>query len=130
MAEKLTFDLVSPERKLLSAEVDFVTVPGTEGTFGVGPGHVPLMSTLRPGVLDVEGDNAKRFFVRGGFAEVTAEGLTILAERAIDLDDLDAAALDQEIKDAQEDVADAKNDDVRDLAAEHLASLEELRTSL
>jgi F-type H+-transporting ATPase subunit epsilon len=88
------------------------------------------MSTLRPGVLDVEGDGAKRFFVRGGFAEITAEGLTILAERAIDLDDLDAAALDQEIKDAKEDVADAKSDDVRDLAAEHLAGLEELRTSL
>lgn len=131
MAEKLKFDLVSPERLLLTAEVDQVTVPGTEGEFGVGPGHVPLMSTLRPGVVNVENEGgAQRFFVRGGFAEVNAEGLTILAEQALDLAQLDTAVLDQEVKNAEEDVADAKTDAGKDEAARRLEALKEVRASL
>lgn len=131
MAEKLKFDLVSPERLLLTAEVDQVTVPGAEGEFGVGPGHVPLMSTLRPGVVNVESEGAaQRFFVRGGFAEVNAEGLTILAEQALDLATLEPAVLDQEIKDAEEDVTDAKTDAAGDEAARRLEALKEVRASL
>ena len=130
MAEKLTFDLVSPERKLMTADVDFVTVPGSEGTFGVGPGHVPQMSTLRPGVLSVEGEAAKRFFVRGGFAEVTVSGLTILAEQAIDLDEVDASDLAQQVKNAEEDVADAKTDEAKETAHAHLEALKEVQASL
>ncbi len=132
MAEKLKFDLVAPERLLLSTEADMVVVPGTEGDFGVMPGHSPVMATLRSGVIDVTGtaEGDTRIFVRGGFAEVTAAGLTVLAEEATPLAELDAAALDQRIKDASEDVQDAKSDDVRVKAQGHLDQLKELRDAL
>ncbi|MBG52381.1 MAG: F0F1 ATP synthase subunit epsilon [Alphaproteobacteria bacterium] len=132
MAEKLKFDLVAPERLLLSTEADMVVVPGTEGDFGVMPGHSPVMATLRSGVIDVTGtaEGDTRIFVRGGFAEVTAAGLTVLAEEATPLAELDAAALDQRIKNASEDVQDAKSDDVRVKAQGHLDQLKELRDAL
>jgi F-type H+-transporting ATPase subunit epsilon len=97
---KLHFDLVSPERLLISAEVDQVDVPGSEGDFGVFSGHAPVMTTLRPGVLAIQtaGKAAEKFFVRGGFAEVTLQGLTVLAEEAMPLAEMDAATLDQRIK--------------------------------
>ena len=132
MAEKLKFDLVAPERLLLSTEADMVVVPGTEGDFGVMPGHSPVMATLRSGVIDVTGtaEGDTRIFVRGGFAEITAAGLTVLAEEATPLAELDAAALDQRIKDASEDVQDAKSDDVRVKAQGYLDQLKELRDAL
>jgi F-type H+-transporting ATPase subunit epsilon len=132
MAEKLAFDLVSPEALLLSEHVDMVTVPGADGDFGVMAGHAPVIATLRPGVVDVTGaaQGALKIFVRGGFAEVTPAGLTILAEEAIPLDRLDTAALEQQIKDAEEDVADAKSDETKRRAQEQLDHLKELRTSL
>lgn len=133
---KLKFDLVAPERLLMSAEVDMVAVPGSDGDFGVLPGHAPVMSTLRPGVVDVDGvdegsgGGTRRFYVRGGFAEVTPEGLTVLAEDSVPLDELDAAALDQEIKNAEEDVADARTDEVRARRQETLDHLRELKNAL
>ena len=128
---KLHFDLVSPERLLLSAEVDQVDVPGSEGDFGVLAGHAPVMTTLKPGVLSVMGEGrAEKYFVRGGFAEVTLQGLTVLAEEAMPLAELDPAALEQRIKDAEEDVADAKDDATRRRAQEQLDQLRELRTAL
>jgi F-type H+-transporting ATPase subunit epsilon len=132
MAEKLAFDLVSPEALLMSENVDMVTVPGADGDFGVLAGHAPVISTLRPGVIEITGapGGPQRIFVRGGFAEVTPAGLTVLAEEAIPLDKLDAAMLDQKIKDAEEDVADAKSAEVKRLAQEQLDHLKELRTSL
>ncbi len=132
MAEKLKFDLVAPERLLMSTEADMVIVPGAEGDFGVLAGHAPVMSTLRVGVLDVSGTdgNDMRIFVRGGFAEVTPEGLTVLAEEAVPLSELDAAALDQRIKDATEDVQDASTDDAKSKAQAHLDQLQELRSAL
>ncbi|MFZ5932388.1 MAG: F0F1 ATP synthase subunit epsilon [Pseudomonadota bacterium] len=131
MADRLTFELVSPERLLLSAQVDMVVVPGTEGEFGVLAGHAPLVSTLRPGVISVHDEKSiQRIFVRGGFAEVTAAGLTVLAEEAIDLATLDAAALSARIKDAEEDVADAKSDIARARAQAQLESLRALQGSL
>jgi F-type H+-transporting ATPase subunit epsilon len=95
-------------------------------------GHAPVIATLRPGVVDVTGaaQGALKIFVRGGFAEVTPAGLTILAEEAIPLDRLDTAALEQQIKDAEEDVADAKSDETKRRAQEQLDHLKELRTSL
>jgi F-type H+-transporting ATPase subunit epsilon len=125
----LKFELVSPERLLLSAEVQQVTVPGTEGAFGVLPDHAPVLSTLRPGVVEVitaEGAR-ERIFVRGGFAEVDPEGLTILAEVAIPMAELDPAALELQIKDAEEDVADAQDDESRRRAQESLDHLRDLR---
>ncbi len=132
MAEKLKFDLVAPERLLMSTEAEMVIVPGAEGDFGVLAGHAPVMSTLRVGVLDVSGTdgNDMRIFVRGGFAEVTPAGLTVLAEEAVPLSELDAAALDQRIKDASEDVQDATSDEAKSKAQAHLDQLQELRSAL
>ena len=129
---KLHFDLVSPERLLISADVDQVDVPGSEGDFGVFAGHAPVMTTLRPGVLAIQtaGRAAEKFFVRGGFAEVTLQGLTVLAEEAMPLAELNAATLDQRIKNAEEDFADAKDAAVRDRAQTTLNQLRELRAAL
>lgn len=129
MAEKLNFDLVSPERLLLSEQVDMVTVPGAEGDMGIMGGHAPVMSTLRPGVIgvQVEGQPERRYFVRGGFAEVTPAGLTVLAEHTVPLAELDAEALAREIANAEEDLADAKSDEGRQRAQEKLDQLKLLR---
>ena len=80
----LHFELVSPERLLFSGDVAEVDIPGTEGDMGILPGHAPVLSTLRPGVVTVtkEGGAKERIFVRGGFAEVNEKGLTVLAEKA------------------------------------------------
>jgi F-type H+-transporting ATPase subunit epsilon len=112
MADKVHFDLVTPDRLLLSSEVEMVVVPGAEGDFGVLPGHTPLISTLRHGTIDVHEDGkvARRLYVGGGFAEVSEKGVTVLAEDAIDLKDLSRADLEKRIKDASEDVEDAKDD--------------------
>ena len=81
MADRLKFDLVSPEKLVLSAEVDMVEVPGAEGDFGVLPNHSPVMAMLRPGTLIVENDGKKQSFeLDGGFVDVTPEGVTVLAE--------------------------------------------------
>ena len=125
------FDLVSPERLLFSGDVRAVIVPGTEGEFTVLENHAPFMSTLKPGVVTIESDAAaQRLFVRGGFADVGSGGLTILAEQAIPLQDLSAEKIDADIRDAQEDVDDARDDETRRLAAEKLAQLQELRAAL
>jgi F-type H+-transporting ATPase subunit epsilon len=132
VAGKLHFDLVSPERLLMSEEVDQVVVPGSEGDFGVLANHAPFVSTLRPGVVSVMqgAKTTDKVFVRGGFAEVTPQGLTILAEEAIHFDDFDGAAVDAQIKNAEEDVADAKTDAVRVRAQETLDRLRELKGAL
>jgi F-type H+-transporting ATPase subunit epsilon len=129
---KLHFDLVSPERLLISGEVDQVDVPGSEGDFGVFAGHAPVMTTLRPGVLAIQtaGRAAEKFFVRGGFAEVTLQGLTVLAEEAMPLAEMNLATLDQRIQNAEEDVADAKDAATRDRAQMALNQLRELRSAL
>ena len=81
MAERLKFDLVSPEKLVLSAEVDAVQIPGAEGDFGVLPNHSPVMSVIREGVLRVENDGTvTEYQLDGGFADVTPEGVTVLAE--------------------------------------------------
>lgn len=122
MADKLKFELVSPERLLLSSDVDMVVVPGAAGDLGVLPGHAPLITTVRPGVIEVhqEGAPVERLFVRGGFAEVTPQGLTVLADEAMPLAELDRAALAQRLKDAEEDVRDARDETTRN-RAEHAA---------
>jgi len=132
MAELLNFELVSPEKLLMSAEVETVVIPGSEGDFGVFVNHAPVLSTMRPGIIDItEADGKKqRIFVRGGFAEVNPKGLTVLAEQAINMDDLDATAIAQEVTNAEEDVADAKSDDKRQKAQETLDHLKQLQESL
>jgi F-type H+-transporting ATPase subunit epsilon len=127
MAEPLKFDLVSPERLLVSEEVESVVVPGGEGYFTVFARHAPLMSTLKPGQLEVKNlaGAVQKYFVRGGFADVNPNGLTILADQVIPLEDLDAAALAQEMKNAEEDLADAGEDQNKRRIAE--ARLNELK---
>ena len=128
MADKIAFDLVSPDRLLASTDADMVVVPGTEGDFGAMVGHQPLVSALRPGVvaIHVDGEVRERFFVRGGFVEVTHERCTVLAEEAIPVAELDRANIEQRIKDAEEDLSDAKTDEARHRADHELRNLSEL----
>jgi len=131
MADKVEFELVSPERLLLSEPVDMVVVPGAEGDFGVLPRHAPMISTLRPGVIRIyEGREVKeRIFVAGGFAEVTAERCTVLAEEAVRVADIDTAAVDQELKDLGEDLADAKSEAERAAVARRIAVRQAMRAA-
>ncbi len=100
------FDLVSPEKLLFSGEVEQVDVPGSEGDFGVFAGHAPVVSLLRPGIVTVyAGGNAERIVVLGGFVEVSGAGLTVLADVATALADIDQAALATQIKGMEEKVA-------------------------
>ncbi|MFN3233173.1 MAG: F0F1 ATP synthase subunit epsilon [Alphaproteobacteria bacterium] len=133
MADTIAFELVSPERLLMTADVHAVMVPGAEGDFTVLAGHAPVISTLKPAVVDVyETDGAEpiRMFVRGGFVDCALDRLTILAEEAIMLAELDKEALAQRIKNAAEDVEDAKTDDARQQAQEVHDQLNELLTAL
>ena len=132
MADPFQFDLVSPERLLMSEKVAQVVVPGSEGQFTVLIGHAPVMTTLRPGVIDVTlaAGRRERIFVRGGFADVNADGLTILAEHAIPLADLDAEALAAEIRDAEEDVADSGDETVKAVRMLKLNQLKEVQSEL
>jgi F-type H+-transporting ATPase subunit epsilon len=128
----LHFELVSPARLLYSGDVASVTIPGTEGEMGIYPGHAPVLSTLKPGVVAIDRGSGtlERIFVRGGFAEVNPGGLTVLAETAIPLADLDAAMLAQQVRNAEEDVADAKDDESRRRATENLEHLKALQGAL
>jgi F-type H+-transporting ATPase subunit epsilon len=125
------FELVSPERLVFAGEVTQVDVPGEEGDFGVLAGHAPYVATLKPGVLTIYGDGGpQRMVVRGGFAEVGLGGLTVLAEQATPVSEIDAAMIAQAVKDAEEDVADAENDAARDKACERLEQLNTLKAAL
>ena len=89
MADKLHFSLVSPERELFSGDVEGVDIPGTEGDFGVLPNHAPVMAAIRAGAITVYNDGSETaYFVQGGFADVTPEGLTVLAEKALPVSEL------------------------------------------
>jgi F-type H+-transporting ATPase subunit epsilon len=126
MAEQVQFELVSPERLLVSRPVEMVVVPGVEGDFGVLPGHAPLISEVRPGVIAVfEGGKVEeRIFVAGGFAEVTAERCTVLAEQALPIGEIDRSTVEADLKDAREDLADAKSDQERAAAEAAIAVAE------
>lgn len=133
MADKLHFSLVSPSRELFSGEVDHVIAPGTEGEFGVLANHAPFMTTLKNGVVRVlEGDTVKmRIFVRGGFADVTPAGLTILAEEARNLTDVKAEEVDAELEAARLKLLSLDKDDTRQFALqEQVSYLESVRAAL
>lgn len=122
MPDTVKFELVSPECLLFSADVESVVVPGTEGDFGVLPGHARLISTVRPGVISVfqNGKVTDRIFVEGGFAEVTPAGCTVLAEHALPVSEIERDQAQQAIQDAREDMEDAKDDEARNAAAKTL----------
>ena len=132
MAETFQFELVSPERLLISEPAESVLVPGSEGDFQVFAHHAPVLTALRPGLLDVvlEGGKERRIFVRGGFAEAGPDALTVIAQQAVDSADLDKQVLAQEIRNAEEDVADAKDDATRDKAERTLETLKLIQTTL
>lgn len=130
MADKLTFELVSPERLLLSITADMVVVPGAEGDFGVLAGHQPLISTLRPGAIEIyEGDRViDRIYVASGFAEVSNDRLTVLVEEAVPAKDIDRTALPQLLAEAREALRDAGGDEAKAMvAADRVAFIELLQ---
>ena len=131
MTDKIAFDLVSPERLLLSEEAEMITIPGTEGEMGVMLGHMPLISTLRPGVIAVKGgsEGDGRFYVTGGFAEVTPEKLTVLAEEAVPVGELNAADLDRRIQDAEGALAAAAAETDKAMAQAALDRLKGMRAA-
>jgi len=127
----LHFEFVSPENVLFSGEVDQVDLPGAEGDLGIFANHAPMVTTLRPGIVTVfRGGAREAIVVTGGFAEVGPGGLTILADRAVARADFDVATLAAEIKDAEEDVADATDQALRDKLVRHLDQLKALQAAL
>jgi F-type H+-transporting ATPase subunit epsilon len=127
----LHFEFVSPENVVFSGDVNQVDLPGSEGDLGILPGHAPLVTTLRPGVVTIIRDGQREpVVVIGGFAEVGPAGLTILADRAVARADFDLESLASDIKDAEEDVADCKDADQRDKLARHLDQLRALQSAL
>jgi F-type H+-transporting ATPase subunit epsilon len=133
MADKLQFELVSPEKLLLSEAVAMVVVPGGEGNFGVLPGHSLLISTVRPGVIDVYADEqtaiSERIFVSGGFAEVTPERCTVLADEALPVASLDRADLEAQQKTQEASVASLRDQAQRLQGSERDTALQELRVA-
>jgi F-type H+-transporting ATPase subunit epsilon len=127
----LHFEFVSPESVLFSGEVDQVDLPGSEGDMGILPGHAPMVTSLRPGIVTVIREGRREpVVVIGGFAEMSPAGLTILADRAVARGDFDMATLATDIKDTEEDIADAKDDAQRDKLTRHLEQLRTLQTAL
>jgi F-type H+-transporting ATPase subunit epsilon len=126
MAGTFKFELVTPERMALSQDATQVVVPGLEGDFAVLPGHAPVISALRPGVVVVTLPDASRtrIFVKGGFAEVDPQHLTVLAERALDVEAMDAGTIAAELAAAEAELAAAADDTAR-LAAN--SALDQLR---
>jgi F-type H+-transporting ATPase subunit epsilon len=125
------FELVSPERLVFAGDVDQVDVPGEEGEFGVFAGHAPYIATLKPGLLTIYGNGGpQRIVIRGGLAEMGPAGLTVLAEQAIPVEEIDAGMIAQAIRDVEEDIADADNEVSRDKARARLEQLQTLKSAL
>jgi len=130
MADTLQLELVSPAKLLMSDAVGMVVVPGIEGYFGVLPDHMPLLSTLRPGVVSVHDgltdEPSKRFFVAGGFAEVNPEGCTLLVDDAIPVEELTAEVIAERRAKAEENLQNAESDDERAAAEKALEAIAEM----
>ncbi|MBV8191897.1 MAG: ATP synthase F1 subunit epsilon [Alphaproteobacteria bacterium] len=126
---KVSFQLVMPEREVLATEADMVVVPGSEGDFGVLHGHAPLISTVRPGVLEVIQDNKveRRFIVVGGFAEVTTERCTVLTDEATPFEEVTAEQLAERERTAERELVDAVTDAEKAKAQKDLEVAKDLR---
>ena len=125
MDTKINFDFVSPEESIVSSEVDMVLIPAIEGDAGILPNHAPYMTILRQGIVEVtfEKDNIKHYFVEGGFADVTPQKITILAESSINLTDIDDTALIEILKQIDENILNANESD-KELLIERKAIIE------
>ena len=124
--DKVAFELVAPERLLASEQVDMVVAPGAAGDFGVLPNHSLLMALLRPGVIEIwQGSRVtRRIFVGGGFAEVNPQGCIVLAEEALPVEEIDPEAARRRLKNAQDDLGEAKDDAARAAAEREIAIAE------
>ena len=133
-AEQVEFELVSPEKLLLSETVEMVVVPGADGDFGVLPRHAPLISSLRTGVISVYRQNrreiSERIFVDGGFAEVTPERCTVLAEQAVPVGEINRGAIEQQLRDAREDLSDAASEAERKAVERRISRYEGMLQAL
>ena len=124
MAVNFKFELVSPERVLMSEDVEHVVLPGVEGDMGVLAGHAPFVVTLRPGVITVlGGDSPRKIYVKDGFAEFTPDTLNVLAEQAVNLSGAETSVVDGLIKDAEKSLEEAKDDGERFLANSAIEAL-------
>ncbi len=127
MAGTFKFELVSPERILLSGDAEQAVLPGSEGQMTVFAGHAPVVTTLRPGMIEVTiGGTAKRVFVKSGFAEIDHERVTVLAEKAYEAGELDQGKLADELKLAEAELAEARDDDAVLMAATAVEQLKAL----
>ena len=127
MAGTFKFELVSPERVLLSEDVEHVVLPGVDGDLGVLPGHAPVVVKLRPGAISVIGDaSTRKIFVKDGFAEFTPDTLNVLAEQAVNLDGIERSEIDDMIATAEKELADANDDGKRFMANAALDALRAL----
>ena len=125
------FELVSPEKLLFSGEVEAVTAPGTEGEFTVLKDHAAFLTTLRPGRVAIKGGGADEdLYVRGGFADVSPDGFTILADFAIPMGDVDSAVIDNDIELAEKAIEDAVGDETKRVATEQRDHLREFKATL
>ncbi len=132
MAEAFKFELVSPERLLVSAQVESVVIPGAEGEMTVMANHAPVMTTVKAGVVSLRtaAGADERYVVFGGFADILPSGCTLLAESAVAVKDIDRSDLARRIKEAKEDLADARDDDSRTKAEQFLHQLTTLEGAL
>ncbi|MEX3011644.1 F0F1 ATP synthase subunit epsilon [Hoeflea sp. TYP-13] len=131
MADSFNFELVSPERLLLSDAVSEVILPAADGEMTVMAHHAPVMATVKPGIVEVKTAEgaSNRYVVFGGFADILPEGCTILAESAVHVDDIDHEALAERIQNTREDLADATSDAEKARIAEHLDNLTTLQNA-
>lgn len=132
MAQSFKFELVSPERLLISAQVEAVVIPATEGEMTVMANHAPVMTTIKPGVVSITmaGGKVDRYVVFGGFADILPEGCTLLAESAIHVDEIDRADIARRIQEAREDLDDAVDHHARTKAEEYLGQLTTLQGAI
>jgi F-type H+-transporting ATPase subunit epsilon len=132
MPEAFKFELVSPERLLVSEQVESVVIPGAEGEMTVMAHHAPVMTTIKPGVVTLKTAEGKeeRYVVFGGFADIVPAGCTLLAESAVAVGDIDRADLARRIQEAKEDAADAKDDQTRSKAEQFLSQLTTLESAI
>ena len=130
MAGTFHFELVTPEHLLLGGEAEQVVIPGVEGDFAVLAGHAPVISTLRPGILEITMTDAKRrVFVKKGVAEADPERLTVLAQTAVDVDEFDARRIAEELKAAEVELAEAQDDQAKLLAETLVDQLKRLQAT-
>lgn len=132
MAQPFQFELVSPERLLVSEKVESVVIPGAEGDMTVMANHAPVMTTIKPGVVTVNNAarQTERYVVFGGFADILPAGCTLLAESAVAVQDIDRADLARRIQEAREDLSDAKDDESRTKAEQFLHQLTTLEGAI